>query len=290
MIWACPICRLPLQVRTEGGSCAANHQFDRAKQGYLPLLPAHHRRSAAPGDDKAMLEGRREFLKAGYYQPLADLVAEQLCARSPSSAPLTLLDSGCGEGYYLQCLIERAKHRGVRLEAYGLDISKEAAKLSAKLLNDRSRSSESAAAESDQGASIVVASSFQLPVLDRCVDVLLRIFSPGDLDEVARVLKDNGEFWRVVPGPRHLFQLKQALYDEVKLHEIPTTPDGFDALESISLGFEIKLNSEAAIEQLLQMTPFVWHGSEAGKTALRQSSALNVSAEFVLQRYRKALL
>lgn len=271
MIWACPICQLPLNPRAGGVECSANHQFDRAKQGYLPLLPAHHRRSAAPGDDKAMLEGRRHFLSAGYYAPLAQLVAETLCARDRVADTLTLLDSGCGEGYYLDQIVQRAA--GSELQAYGLDISKDAAKLSAK---------------SVRSASIAVASSFQLPVIDRSVDILLRIFSPGDLNEVARVLRDDGEFWRVVPGPRHLYELKRALYDEVKLHEIPDTPDGFEALESKSLTFDIELESSEAIEQLLQMTPFVWHGSDAGKNELRQRSALSVSAEFVLQRYTKA--
>ncbi len=283
MIWACPICQLPLQERTGGVACAANHQFDRAKQGYLPLLPAHHRRSAAPGDDKAMLEGRRRFLQAGYYAPLANLVADQLCAVGRSRDLLTLLDSGCGEGYYLGQALERARPENIALQAYGLDISKEAAKLSAKSL-----SGKSSTAATRGVASIAVASSFQLPVLDQSVDVLLRIFSPGDLKEVGRVLRPDGEFWRVVPGPMHLYQLKQALYDEVKLHEIPSAPEGFDELESTDLAFQLELASSGAIEQLLQMTPFVWHGSEAGKNALRQSSVLSVNAEFVLQRYRKA--
>lgn len=271
MIWACPICQLPLTAREGGVECSANHQFDRAKQGYLPLLPAHHRRSAAPGDDKAMLEGRRNFLSAGYYAPLAELVAEALCSRDPIAGGLTLLDSGCGEGYYLDRIVQRAE--GFPLQAYGLDISKDAAKLSAK---------------SVRSASIAVASSFQLPVIDQSVDVLLRIFSPGDLNEVARVLREDGEFWRVVPGPRHLYELKRALYDEVKLHEIPGAPEGFEVLESKSLAFDIELESSESIEQLLQMTPFVWHGSDAGKNELRQRTALSVSAEFVLQRYKKA--
>ncbi|MGH1371498.1 MAG: putative RNA methyltransferase [Cellvibrionaceae bacterium] len=292
MIWACPICRQPLQASSGGVSCSANHQFDRAKQGYLPLLPAHHRRSATPGDDRAMLEGRREFLQAGFYAPLADLLAEQLCGVGESRESVTLLDSGCGEGYYLGRIMARARDLVVRLKPFGFDISKDAAKLSARALSAdgvsaaQSRGANSADNSVDT-ASIAVASSFQLPVLDESVDVVLRIFSPGDMDEVARVLRADGEFWRVVPGPKHLYQLKQALYDEVTLHEIPASPEGFETFESTPLVFPVELTNSQAIEQLLQMTPFVWRGSEQGKAVLRESSALTVTADFVLQRYRK---
>jgi 23S rRNA (guanine745-N1)-methyltransferase len=272
VIWVCPICRQPLFEREGGVACAANHQFDRAKQGYLPLLPAHHRRSASPGDDKAMLEGRRRFLQAGFYQPLADLLAEKVVQLAGALNPLTLLDSGCGEGYYLGKIIAEAQSSETGMQPYGFDISKDAAKLSAKSVPE---------------ASIAVASSFQLPIVDLSVDVLLRVFSPGSVEEVARVLKAEGEFWRVVPGPRHLFELKQALYDDVRLHELPESPEGFVLLESLPLSFVMSLTSAESIEQLLQMTPFVWHGSEQGKAQLRKSHELNVTADFVLQRYRK---
>lgn len=272
MIWACPICRQPLFEREGGVACTANHQFDRAKQGYLPLLPAHHRRSASPGDDKAMLEGRRRFLQAGFYQPLADLLAEKVVQLAGALNPLTLLDSGCGEGYYLGKIIAKAQSSETDIQPYGFDISKDAAKLSAKSVPE---------------ASIAVASSFQLPIVDLSVDVLLRVFSPGSVEEVARVLKAEGEFWRVVPGPRHLFELKQALYDDVRLHELPESPEGFAPLESLPVSFAMSLTSAESIEQLLQMTPFVWHGSERGKAQLRKSHELNVTADFVLQRYRK---
>jgi len=272
VIWACPICRQPLIERAGGVACCANHQFDRAKQGYLPLLPAHHRRTASPGDDKAMLEGRRRFLQAGFYQSLADLVAEKIAQLNTDAGPLTLLDSGCGEGYYLEQIIAKTQSLGIEILPYGFDISKDAAKLSAKSVTE---------------ASIAVASSFQLPVIDQTVDVLLRVFSPGSIEEVARVLKLGGEFWRVVPGPRHLFELKQALYEDVRLHELPESPKGFEPLESIPLSFVMSLASAEVIEQLLQMTPFVWHGSEQGKARLQESSELSVTADFVLQRYRK---
>ncbi|MBE0772565.1 SAM-dependent methyltransferase, partial [Escherichia coli] len=50
-------------------ACPAGHRFDRARQGYLNLLPVQHKKSLDPGDNAAMVEARRQFLGAGHYAP-----------------------------------------------------------------------------------------------------------------------------------------------------------------------------------------------------------------------------
>lgn len=271
MIWACPLCRAMLQETETGACCGANHRFDRARQGYLHLLPAHQKRSRAPGDDRQMLKQRREFLQEGFYEPLARLLQEQwvgLMVRSDE--PMTLLDSGCGEGYYLGKLQEVSEPCADRVSLYGIDISKEAAKLASRAL---------------AGVDVAVASGFQLPVQDASLNVVLRVFSPGDNEELARVLKSDGQFWRVVPGENHLIELKQCLYREVRPHDLPETPDGFELLGQESLKFSLHLGTPDAVKQLLEMTPFVWRGSREGKQQLQSATELDVTAEFVLQKY-----
>lgn len=281
MIWICPLCQGSLATTEQGVTCAANHRFDRARQGYLHLLPAHHKRTQAPGDDRQMLQQRREFLQAGGYQPLVTLLQQHWraylaghAASAEEAAPVTLLDSGCGEGYYLEQLQLTADEFAGRASLHGIDISKEAAKLSARHL---------------PGVQITVASAFQLPVQSQGVDILLRIFSPGDSAEVARVLKPQGEFWRVVPGAGHLLELKQALYREVRPHVLPDDPEGFVLTEQASVNFMLELDSPAKVRQLLEMTPFVWRGSSAGKDYLYACERLSVTADFVLQKYRLAI-
>lgn len=276
MIWACPLCHSVLTLDENGAFCDTGHRFDRAKQGYLHLLPAHQKRSSAPGDDRQMLLQRREFLQAGFYSPLANLLQEQwlkLLSRRAGhlSSAMTLLDCGCGEGYYLHQLQTVSKSGSGDVCFYGIDISKEAAKLSARELPE---------------AEIAVASGFQLPVQSGSVGLLLRVFAPGDSAEVARVLQPDGEFWRVVPGPEHLLELKQSLYQKVKRHELPAAPEGFELAEQIELRFTMALDSNRAVQQLLQMTPFVWRGSVEGKKSLQALDSLEVTAEFMLQKYR----
>ena len=123
----CPVCHEPLaQSLPSSGSglgCSQNHQFDQARQGYFNLLPGHKKRSKNPGDDKTMVQARTRFLDKGYYQPVADSLAGILSRLSESSqSPLSILDAGCGEGYYTERLHKTFPDASVA----GIDISKPA--------------------------------------------------------------------------------------------------------------------------------------------------------------------
>src|ERR1700756_3726015 len=56
-------------IRNDMLTCTNSHTFDIAKEGYVNLL-----RKKLPGDTKAMLIARRNFLEQGYYQPLSDTI------------------------------------------------------------------------------------------------------------------------------------------------------------------------------------------------------------------------
>ena len=68
----CPLCHVPLAVHERGARCSGGHTFDRARTGYLNLLPVQHKHSRHPGDDPAMVDARSEFLASGAYAPLRD--------------------------------------------------------------------------------------------------------------------------------------------------------------------------------------------------------------------------
>lgn len=62
----CPLCSAALGEVDNGVACPAGHRFDRARQGYLNLLPVQHKKSLDPGDNAAMVEARRRGLRPGY--------------------------------------------------------------------------------------------------------------------------------------------------------------------------------------------------------------------------------
>ena len=74
MSFSCPLCHAPLTRAEKTFICPLGHQFDRAKEGYVNLLPVQHKRSRDPGDSAEMMQARRAFLDAGHYQPLRDAV------------------------------------------------------------------------------------------------------------------------------------------------------------------------------------------------------------------------
>ena len=76
MLWRCPVCDGKLQEEEKGGVCPKGHRFDKARSGYLNLLPPSGKRTREPGDNKEMIRARWAFLQKVYYAPLADLAGE----------------------------------------------------------------------------------------------------------------------------------------------------------------------------------------------------------------------
>jgi 23S rRNA (guanine745-N1)-methyltransferase len=272
-IWACPVCQMPLlppqeqtgqSPATNGWHCESNHSFDRAKEGYTNLLLAHQKNSSDPGDTKTMVTSRRAFLSAGHYQTLAEKLTAILSQHLNAGA--CVLDSGCGEGYYLQQLLEQ---RG-DLQLFGIDISRDATKLASRQLKE---------------GSFAVASSFNLPVLPASVDAVLRVFAPGDNEEVIRVLRPEGILVVVSPGPRHLFSLKGLLYKEAQEHTPPDQPKGFDLLDEQQVSYPLEIQDNSAVKQLLSMTPFCWKGDRAAKTKLDEAESLSTEVDFLIRVY-----
>lgn len=113
MTFCCPLCHAPLAQTDKSYACPQGHRFDMAKEGYVNLLPVQHKRSRDPGDSAEMMQARRAFLDAGHYQPLRDAVAAKLAALLPAGAT-SVLDIGCGEGYYTAAFAQTAREKGLR--------------------------------------------------------------------------------------------------------------------------------------------------------------------------------
>ncbi len=231
----CPLCALPLSENPQGLACSNRHQFDRAKEGYFNLLPVHYKNSREPGDARQQLIARREFLTAGYFLPLADALKKII-----SSDVGTLLDIGCGEGYFTRLLHEHCASADV----YGLDISKAGIRLAAK--------------HNKQSLAYVVASSHSLPLADASMDVITRIYAPSKDEELFRVLNPSGKLIIVTPGEQHLLALRQKIYQTIRPHPKPVEPQGFKSFRQDSVSFSVAVPSGDLAAALLAMTPFAW--------------------------------
>ncbi|MCZ4058277.1 23S rRNA (guanine(745)-N(1))-methyltransferase [Pantoea sp. LMR881] len=263
----CPLCHLPLSLVERSWRCDNRHQFDQAKEGYVNLLPVQHKGSREPGDSAEMMQARREFLQAGHYQPLRELVVELLAAQlHPDNTHL--LDIGCGEGYYTAAFADRFPHGQV----YGLDVAKMAIRLAAK---------------SYRNVLFCVASSQRLPFADASLDGIVRIYAPCNEAELARVIKPGGILLTVTPGPQHLMQFKALIYREVQLHAAEEKNyAGFQQIAQHALQYNMALSGEEAAT-LLQMTPFAWRAREEVWQGLRQSQHFSCDADFTLTLWQR---
>ncbi|NBA95400.1 putative RNA methyltransferase [Pseudomonas sp. R5(2019)] len=238
----CPICSAALAALDNGVACPAGHRFDRARQGYLNLLPVQHKNSRDPGDNQAMVEARRDFLNAGHYAPVARRLAELAAERAPSQ----WLDIGCGEGYYTAQIADALP----QAQGYALDISREAVKR---------------ACRRNPAVTWLVASMARIPLADASCQFLASVFSPLDWNEAKRLLSPGGGLMRVGPTSEHLIELREKLYDEVRDYvddkHLAQVPAGMQHAHSETLRFTLSLADSQARANLLAMTPHGWRAS-----------------------------
>ncbi len=262
----CPVCGERLFISAQEVFCDNNHRFDRAKQGYINLLLNQQSSSKRHGDDRMMINARHDFLSKGFYFKLADAVTEAVGNWTKDRC--TIVDVGCGEGYYTEAVYEKLRSQNKMCDMICLDISKEAVK---------------AVSRRSFPKTAIVASALRLPIMAQSVDVIMSIFSAVYSGEFHRVLKPGGLLLRVVPKERHLIELKKSIYNQT--YENPAVEqnlDGFEPFKFISLDYEIELTEQADIDALFRMTPYYYKSSKSDQEKLDNIQSLKTQASFAI--------
>ncbi len=250
--WRCPNCQQLLHVTPTGLSCAGNHSFDRAREGYVNLMPSGRLKARVAGDSDAMIRARRAFFDSGHYLAIAEAVSAAV-----GKAEI-VVDAGCGEGFYLSNIAAPSR--------WGVDISKPAIKLAARRYAD---------------INFAVGTSFHLPLPDHSVDAVVSVFAPRPFDEFARVLRTGGIVVVASPGLHHLRGLTDLIYETPEPHEQrPHTDDA-----TVSVIYDLALR-QPDITHLVQMTPYWWKATAAQQDEIRRRAALNVTIDVVVSTHR----
>ena len=263
----CPVCGTPLSEDGRRLLCEQRHSFDLAKSGYCNLLPPSGKH--VHGDNKEMIRARRDFLECGAYSFLADAVADAVRAVFPENG--FLLDAGCGECYYTEKILAAITEKAP--EALGIDISKDACIYGKKRL---------------PSLPLAAASLYRIPVESASVDTLVLLFAPFAAEEISRVLKPNGHLVMAFPGRRHLFGLKEILYETPYENEVaPLSIAGYTLVHHESLSRTVCFKDRSEIESLFMMTPYYYRTRPADKEKLYALPLLETELSFELAVYRK---
>jgi 23S rRNA (guanine745-N1)-methyltransferase len=275
----CPVCKENLikDISNKTYKCKNNHTYDIAKEGYVNLLISNQKRSKNPGDSKEMVLARIDFLSKGYYKQLSDKINEKIVQylTKHSKDKFNIVDLGCGEGYYMINLKNYMDEKNIKANYYGIDVSKDAVKYAGKTNKD---------------CVWAVGNNFNILASDKSVDCILSVFSPIDIDECNRVLKDDGIFVRVLPRTNHLIQLRNIIYSEVHLNEkvYKASDEDNEYVEESNVTFDIELNKEEILS-LLKMTPHYWKSTPENKEKLDLYESLVITIDMRIGVFQKKI-
>jgi 23S rRNA (guanine745-N1)-methyltransferase len=274
-VLACPVCGEALTIRATAAACPNAHSFDRARSGYLNLLLSNRKQSVEPGDSLEMLNSRRAFLQAGFYDRMAvaanAVVAGAVAGRTQSH----IADLGCGEGYFTAKLYRALGTASAAHTCYGVDISRPGIRM---------------ATTCDRGINWIVASLHRSPFRPRSLDVVLSMFAPIDAADARRIIRDEGALITVTPGPDHLDALRQVIYASVKPH--PRTPalmagdTQFEQTASTRVRYPIDVGTPRQIMNLLAMTPYYWNINRATRTRIEALPRLELTVDAYVSTFR----
>ncbi|MFV0560074.1 MAG: methyltransferase domain-containing protein [Enterococcus sp.] len=264
-LFRCPLCHEDCQTTPTGLSCVNNHRFDLSKKGTLYFLD----HGIKTEYDQAMFAPRGRMIHSGMYQPVIDLLKKQL----PEQAKI--LDVGCGEGSFLQSIIEDEPVQ----RAVGFDISKEGIYLA-----------------TNQPSQVFwcVADLTNLPFRNQTFTTILNIFSPSHYHEFSRVLEDEGTVLKIVPQSGYLKELRQAFYPDQPEKQtysnervVAKFEESLELVERqrVTYIFDIP---EQNRQDLLAMSPLEWQVAPEVREQLRKNPLEKITIDVELLKGTKS--
>lgn len=263
--FACPICQENLTLLETNFKCCNRHSFDLAKFGYVNLAP-QIKQSA--NYNKENFQNRQQILEAGFYQAILDAVSDLLAS---SKTTTTILDIGCGEGFYSRKLQESHSEKTF----YAFDISKDSVQIAAK-------------SEPNWAVNWFVGDLARLPIKDANMDILLDIFSPANYGEFRRVLSKDGILIKVIPTENHLKEIRQRVQDQLTNKEYSNQDikehfqEHFTILSSQTASLTKTITAEQ-LQALLSMTPLLFHVDQS-KIDWSQLTEITIEAEILVRK------
>ena len=257
-ILVCPKCGQAISKTAGSLVCKNKHTYDIASSGYVNF----NTKSASSGDSPDMVRARSRFLDGGYYSDFLNALKTTITSLSPH----TVVDAGCGEGYYSAAIADT-----LDVTLLGFDLSKSAVNKAAKRTSKHK-----------ENTLFAVCSIFDLPIKDNSIDIVMSLFAPLAGEEFTRIIKPGGHIVMGVAGKDHLLGLKKAIYDDVYKNspEKVIAHNGFFEVSRKNIKYTAKIKGKEDIKALFAMTPYYWKTSESDAAKLDYIEELETLLDF----------
>ena len=265
-VFRCPVCQESLRCDGDRLICSGGHSFDIAKHGYVNL--AAGTKGSAEHYDKASFQKRQQILNAGYYSHILEALASII---SELPDVVTVLDAGCGEGFYAR---ELARYLGDK-QLIAFDISRDSIQLASKC-------------DPDGLVQWFVGDSARLPIRSHSINCILDIFAPANYGEFRRAMTRSGWIVKVIPGNGHLKEFRALAKDHL-LHQDYSNQQVIDYFAQhfqlvdrrlVSQTFTMPLSDR---QIFADMTPLLFH-IDRSEIDLAQTETLTVEGEILIGR------
>lgn len=264
----CPKCKKSLFKDGNSLKCSEGHCYDISRKGTVNLLLSN---KSSHGDDKLMVNARKAFLDKGYYLPLLEELKKAVDKYAENGD--SIVDCGCGECWYTSEIYNYLSDKGKTTDMIGIDVSKEAI---------------NAGASRSRKLRLAVGTVFDIPVADNSTDIVISLFAPFSGKEYLRILKDKGVYITAFPLENHLFELKEAVYDNPYRNEVADMEvEGFELIYSVDVHNKINICTNEDILALFSMTPYYYKTSEKDRSKLNSLSSLVTTIHFRIACYHK---
>jgi 23S rRNA (guanine745-N1)-methyltransferase len=243
---SCPHGESGFVIAANGLVCPAGHRFDIARQGYANLLLGA---APAAADTAAMVAAREQVQSAGHHDVLGEALvhAAMDVGRSMGGdrTPRMVVDLGAGTGHHLAQVVERTGATA----GLALDVSKFAARRAARV---------------HPRVGAVVCDVWQrLPIRDGAASLVLNVFAPRHVAEIARILAPEGTLIVATPTPDHLAPLVERLgllrVGDDKLDRLDTDLSDVAVLRGRDVVEAVITLDHAAVAAMVAMGPSAHH-------------------------------
>ena len=155
-------------------------------------------------------------------------------------------------------------------DIYGLDISKIAIDMATRYRKD---------------ITWLVGNSKNIPIVDHSLDFICALFTVVNQDELKRALKEDGYIIHVTANNQHLIEIKELIYDEIKVKSDKYIRLDFNQVKSYDFKEKVHISNREDALNLLMMTPHYYHIKKEKRGVLDTLQGLDITIDIKVTVY-----